>query len=128
MQFTVNIQENDFLTGWLLWRNHLLAMLMKKVLSTVRTWILFVIQNVIPVAFLIIAIIVARQMNTDQDLPNLDITLDSYDDPITVMTAENVNNDFYRQYRENIRTEGRKYVDWGTGSMHHNMINAVIIL
>ncbi|KRT85363.1 ABC transporter ATP-binding protein [Oryctes borbonicus] len=122
----LNMQENDFLTGWPLWRNHVLAMFMKKVLSTVRSWILFLIQNIIPVAFLIIAIIVARQMNASNDLPDLDITLDSYDNPITVMTTDNVNNNIFNQYREMLQTEYRESIDWGITSMHYNMLNATV--
>lgn len=122
----VDIKENDFLTGWALWRNHLLAMLIKRVLSTVRSWILLLIQNIIPVLFLIIAIIVARQMNTANDLPKLDITLDSYDDSVTVVTTENQNNLFYNQYKQLLRNEGREYIDWVTQNMSERMINQVI--
>ncbi|GJQ67966.1 hypothetical protein Trydic_g16721 [Trypoxylus dichotomus] len=122
----LNIQENEFLTGWPLWRNHVSAMLMKKVLSTVRSWILFIIQNIIPVAFLIIAIIVARQMNASNDLPNLEITLDSYDNPVTVMTTDNISNNFFGQYREILEIEDREYINWGIRSMHDNMLNTTI--
>lgn len=124
----MNIKENEFLTGWALWRNHLIAMLMKKVLSTVRSWILFIIQNIIPVTFLIIAIIVAKQMYSGNDLPNLNMTLDSYDNPVTVIATNREDNVYYAQYKQLLRSEGRELIDWGTEDLNERLLNVVIYL
>lgn len=52
-----------------------------------RAWVLNIIQLILPIIFLILAIIVGRSMKSGRDLPALDIQLSSYDRPITVMDA-----------------------------------------
>ncbi|RZC40676.1 ATP-binding cassette sub-family A member 3-like, partial [Asbolus verrucosus] len=97
----LTIENTVLLTGFNLIQNQFMAMLMKKTLSVVRTWILQFIQILMPVAFLIIAIIVSRNMNKSGDLPKLSLTLDSYNDPITLIEVSP--GDIYGQlYKETL--------------------------
>ncbi|XP_044270584.1 phospholipid-transporting ATPase ABCA3-like isoform X2 [Tribolium madens] len=90
---TLTLETSTLLTGFMLIKNQFLAMLMKKVLSIIRTWILQFIQILMPVAFLIIAIVVSRNTNKSADLPKLPITLNSYRNPITLI-EDNANDSF----------------------------------
>uniref|UniRef100_A0AAR5Q068 ABC transporter domain-containing protein n=1 Tax=Dendroctonus ponderosae TaxID=77166 RepID=A0AAR5Q068_DENPD len=52
-------------------QNQITAMSLKKILSTMRSWVLLLIQIFMPVIFLAIAIVVARQQNNVGNLPAL---------------------------------------------------------
>lgn len=126
MIFAVNITEDEFVTGFALWRNQFLAMLMKKIHVTRRNWILLLVQNIIPIAFMVIALVMARLMNIGAALPSLTLTLDSFDDPITVITrGENDQNPYYDTYLNILENEGRTAVNWGEGDMIENMLERV---
>lgn len=71
---------------------------MKKVYSSMRAWVLNIIQLILPVIFLILAIIVGRSMKSGRDLPALDIQLSSYDRPITVMDGVDAYSEAYANY------------------------------
>ena len=101
-------------------------MMMKKILSTLRTWILFIIQNIIPVAFLIIAIVVIRTMATDANLPSFEFTLDSYSNPITVTESDDQNNSLFINYQQLLQNENRIVFDWSAGTLTANMLEEVI--
>lgn len=73
------------LSGWRLRRNQALAMLLKKSVSIARSWILLLIQIFIPVVFLIITIVAERSVERNKDLPELELSLDSYDRPVTIL-------------------------------------------
>ncbi|XP_049855750.1 phospholipid-transporting ATPase ABCA3 isoform X1 [Schistocerca gregaria] len=66
------------MTGFRLKINQFLAMLMKRALYTKRTWILLLIMTIIPVFFYIIVIIIVRIMGQMDDLPALELSLQSY--------------------------------------------------
>lgn len=125
LETKINIYDRTVLTGFALWKNQFLAMLMKRALSTWRSMILFFVQNLIPVAFLIIAIVVSRTMDATVDLPNLNMTLDSYNDPISVVTTNNINNLYYLQYKQMFRDEHRTLRDWETGNITKHMLEQV---
>lgn len=78
----------ELLTGFQLVKNQYSAMLMKICLSILRTWILQLIQISIPVLFLIITIVVTRNSSRTGDLPELSLTLNSYDNPITLLEVQ----------------------------------------
>lgn len=84
---------------------------MKKSLSTIRSWILFLIQIIIPVVFLIITIIVTRNVDSNRDLPELDLTLDAYDNPITVVSGE---SEYKTQYISMLNESNHLYTDLGS--------------
>ncbi|XP_018575545.1 ATP-binding cassette sub-family A member 3-like isoform X2 [Anoplophora glabripennis] len=77
--------------------NQFLAMLMKKFLSTFRSWILLIIQIMMPVLFLIIAMVVARNQKRTGDLPALGIDLTRFKNPVTVV-EDNPNSTYTKTY------------------------------
>lgn len=96
---SVRSKNDKLLTGPKLIKNQFMAMLMKKYLSIARTWLLQIIQILIPVAFLIIAIIASRNMNkyTVESLPKLPLSLDIYEDPI-ILVQDDVSNRFSEHF------------------------------
>ena len=125
LETKINVYDKTLLTGFALWKNQFLAMLMKRALSTWRSMILFFVQNLIPVAFLVIAIVVTRTMDATVDLPNLNMTLDSYNDPISVVTTNDINNPHYLQYKQMFESEHRTLRNWETGNMTQHMLEQV---
>ncbi|KAK9685301.1 ABC transporter [Popillia japonica] len=119
----INITTAGFVTGFTLWRNQFVAMLMKKFRVTQRNWILLLIQNVIPIAFIVITMIVSRMMNIGIELPRIDSTLDPFIDPITTITRDNEDNTYYVQYRNILERENREIRHFPTDSMTNNMLN-----
>uniref|UniRef100_V5I8B4 ATP-binding cassette sub-family A member 3 n=1 Tax=Anoplophora glabripennis TaxID=217634 RepID=V5I8B4_ANOGL len=82
----INVGLHDSYTGGLnLLINQFFAMLMKKFLSTYRSWILLVIQILMPVLFLIITIIVMRNMQNTGSLPALPMDLARFDNPVVLV-------------------------------------------
>lgn len=83
---SVNVGVHVSYTGGLnLLINQFFAMLMKKFLSTYRSWLLLVIQILTPVLFLIIAMIIMKTAQDAGDLPALAMDLNRFDDPVTVV-------------------------------------------
>lgn len=110
------------MTGFPLWSNQLLAMFMKRGLCIYRSWILFLIQNSIPVIFLILAILSSR--NRDTDLPSLKIALNSYDNPVTVLTR-NTSSPYSETYINSLRKNNKIIVNWENADMTKRMLEAV---
>uniref|UniRef100_A0A182SFE6 Uncharacterized protein n=1 Tax=Anopheles maculatus TaxID=74869 RepID=A0A182SFE6_9DIPT len=77
------------LTGKELLFNQIQAQLLKKFLSTIRAWIQLVMMFVIPIFFVCMTFIITRSISAGQDLPALDITIDSYEKAITVLESTN---------------------------------------
>lgn len=102
----VNMDAVHLLTGMALRKNQIIAMILKRTLSTYRSLILSLIQIFVPVTFIVMAMLVARNMDMNKDLPSLPITLDSYENPITVVNGTN-QNDYYKSYIEIINKEGK---------------------
>ncbi|XP_076264015.1 ATP binding cassette subfamily A member 3 isoform X2 [Rhynchophorus ferrugineus] len=78
--------------------NQFLAMAMKKVLSTFRSWVLLVIQIFMPVIFLVLAIVMVRQQSQFDDLPAMPLTIDKFDSPVVLVQG---NNNPYQNIYEN---------------------------
>lgn len=106
------------LTGLALIKNQFLAMFMKKCLSVARTRLLQLIQVLIPVTFLIVALVVSRNMdkNKTSDLPKLPLTLESYNDPV-VLIQSNFNDFYSRSYLESVKGHQVKNVTSITQTM-----------
>lgn len=85
--FLVQIGSGELLTGCKLRRNQIMAMLLKKSVSIARSWILLLIQILIPVVFLIISILSERAVGRHKDLPERKLTLDDYDRPVTIVSG-----------------------------------------
>ena len=112
----MTIENIVLLTGSQLIKNQFLAMLMKKTLSVIRTYVLQFIQILMPVAFLVVAIIVSRNSNRPGDLPSLPITLDSYDKPVTLV-EELVSSKYSQMYLNTLKGYEVQKVDNITSTM-----------
>ncbi|KAF2898000.1 hypothetical protein ILUMI_08174 [Ignelater luminosus] len=112
-------KRDDLLTGFPLWYNQLLATFMKRSLSVFRSWILFLIQNSIPVIFLILAIISSQRR--DSNLPNLKIELNSYDNPVTVLTR-NTSSTYSKTYINYLSKNNKIIVNWENANMTKKML------
>lgn len=73
------------LHGLRLRQNQWLAMLKKKLIYWSRNWIMFFLQNLIPILFVVISVLVARSMAKLNTLPSLEITLRTYDKTVTMV-------------------------------------------
>ncbi|XP_031346756.1 ATP-binding cassette sub-family A member 3-like isoform X2 [Photinus pyralis] len=78
--------DAEFLTGFALWLNQINAMFRKRGLSILRSWLLFIIQNSIPVVFLVLTVIIAMKISKSPDQPMIRIRLNRYINPITTMS------------------------------------------
>ena len=116
--FQVLSKKVQPLTGLALIKNQFLAMFMKKCLSVARTRLLQLIQVLIPVTFLIVALVVSRNMdkNKTSDLPKLPLTLESYNDPV-VLIQSNFNDFYSRSYLESVKGHQVKNVTSITQTM-----------
>jgi hypothetical protein len=74
-------------------------MVLKKFLYNLRNWHLLVLQIFVPVALLLM-VAFSPENNTSIDMfPPLKITLDLYDEPVTLLTGTNSRYyDIYRRY------------------------------
>lgn len=87
-KFRISVElDSKLLTGWSLLMSQIWAMFLKKFIYTKRNYILLIIQNVIPLVFIVMTMLIVNSMSstTDQDLPELLITLDSYAQTSTVL-------------------------------------------
>ncbi|KAK5642705.1 hypothetical protein RI129_008872 [Pyrocoelia pectoralis] len=75
--------DDELLKGFELWLNQINAMFYKKGLSIIRSWILFLIQNAIPVVFLVLTVIIVVQVSSPSNMPMIKIRLNRYINPIT---------------------------------------------
>jgi hypothetical protein len=95
-----NDLTNNYLSGYPLIINQFIAMLLKKFFSTLRNWFLLILQIALPVVLLIITVLDARGYVPKSTFPSLKISLDPYNEPITVMSG--IANQYYEKYRNNI--------------------------
>lgn len=119
----VQIGEGVLLSGWKLRRNQILAMLLKKGISTMRSWILLLVQILIPVVFLIISIVSERAVERNQDLPELELSLDSYDQPITLLSGSGA---YKTEYSNILQEGGHVYHDIGNENMPDYVLQKTI--
>jgi ATP-binding cassette subfamily A (ABC1) protein 3 len=97
---TSNEMPTNYLSGFPLITNQFIAMLLKKKISTLRNWFLLILQIALPVVLLIITVLDARGYVPKSTFPSLKISLDPYNEPITVMSG--IANQYYEKYRNNI--------------------------
>ncbi|KAF2889010.1 hypothetical protein ILUMI_17163, partial [Ignelater luminosus] len=115
--------EKQLLSGWQLWRNQFTAMFLKYSLSILRSWLLYVIHNLIAVSFLALTIVVVRNKGFNDELPKLKVDLNAYNDPITVLTRTNVNNVYAKSYIDMLKSNENAYINWENGDMSIKMRN-----
>ncbi|KAF5273687.1 hypothetical protein FQA39_LY07377 [Lamprigera yunnana] len=106
--------------------NQLFAMLMKRGLCILRSWVLFLIQNFMVVLFLILAVISARKLNSSTNLPNLEITLNAYQNPITVATVIG-NNKYSHSFKNLIIRDNNTLLDWKDQDLSSKIINETVL-
>lgn len=73
------------LRGLRLKQNQWYAMLKKKMIYWSRNWVMFFLQNLIPIIFVVISVLVVRSMEKLNTLPPLEISLRTYDRTVTLL-------------------------------------------
>lgn len=84
-------ENTRLLRGKDLYLNQWHAMFLKKYLYTWRKKLLFLIQNCLPIFFVVITILISRNASTFRQLPAIKISLTQYPNTFTVLeTAEDI--------------------------------------
>ncbi|XP_029725473.2 phospholipid-transporting ATPase ABCA3 isoform X1 [Aedes albopictus] len=78
----------NLLTGNELLFSQMKGQFLKKILSSLRSWLSLLIQNGIVILFVIITFAFTQSGSSSQDLPPLKITLGSYRDTMTVLEGD----------------------------------------
>lgn len=93
--FLYQIVEVDLLpqllTGHKLIMNQIMAVLFKKFAFTKRSPILLVVMMIMPVIFVLIAILAVNNLRNKHDLPSLALELDGYGKTIAMVETEDGN-------------------------------------
>lgn len=89
--------------------NQLWAMTFKRVLSTLRSWVIFVLHIVLPVIFLIVSIFVNRQLYSLGDLPSMHLSLNTFTDAVTLV--QNDISSSYTSILSNLLADSYKETD-----------------
>lgn len=72
-------------TGLPLRLNQWRAMFKKRYYCWIRTWIMFFLQNLLPIIFIVVSVFIVRMMQDNFVLPPLDISLEPYDKTVTMV-------------------------------------------
>lgn len=73
------------LSGTSLAKNQIVAMFQKKIRLTLRSWILMILQILIPASFIILTVLSERTRTRFMDLPLLEISLPTYINSMTIL-------------------------------------------
>lgn len=65
--------------------NQWTAMFKKRYYCWIRSWIMFFLQNLVPIVFIVVSVFVVRMMEDNFILPPLDISLARYDKTVTMI-------------------------------------------
>ena len=104
--------------------NQFIALMMKKILNSMRNWILLLIQVVIPVLFAFITILTVQSWGGNRDLPQLKFSLNTYSRTVTSvevqpsLNADNILMKIYNGYREQFSSNELDIVE-GDMSTHY---------
>ncbi|XP_055623836.1 phospholipid-transporting ATPase ABCA3-like [Toxorhynchites rutilus septentrionalis] len=101
------LNSKDLLTGRELMMNQLKAQFLKKMLSTARSWVQLIVQNVIPIFFVVMTFVITRGIGLSDDLPPLKMTIESYRKSITVLEGTNAGAQAYQRLFENVGNGNR---------------------
>lgn len=104
-------ENTRLLKGANLLKNQWDAMILKKVLHTWRNKLLFVIQNVMPIFFVVMTIIITRTQGTFKTLEPMTMSLTQYPVAVTVLeTAPDVvNGSFASQISDKYKSIATSY-------------------
>ncbi|KAJ8951645.1 hypothetical protein NQ318_012316 [Aromia moschata] len=103
--------KKSFTGGWGLLINQFMAMLLKKIVSNMRSWILLCIQILMPVLFLIITFLIERIYKDIGDLPAMPLSLDKFDNPVTLREKINDNFNYADDYKKILTDKGHLVED-----------------
>lgn len=99
----------------------MLAMLMKRFLSTIREWMALLIHVLISILITVIMFVAIRPASLN-DLPELEFSLDSYNEPVTVVSGSGK----YKQgYIDILKDESRLYDDIGSNNVTDYVIHKI---
>uniref|UniRef100_A0A8D8MPF5 ATP-binding cassette sub-family A member 3 n=2 Tax=Culex pipiens TaxID=7175 RepID=A0A8D8MPF5_CULPI len=80
-----SLNNLHLLTGRELLLSQVKGQILKKFLSSLRAWVLLIIQNLIPIFFVVMTFVIVRSISRDQDLPPLTMSLEPYKETVTVV-------------------------------------------
>lgn len=124
-------ENTHLLNGVNLWSNQWHAMLLKKFLYTYRNKLLFLIQNIMPIFFVTVTVLIARTQGTFKALPAITMSLTQYPQAVTVLeTATNNATDplgytIAQKYKMIASSYGSDYefVDTGSETFSEYILN-----
>lgn len=79
-------------------KNQIIAIGLKKGLAYLRTWRLLMLQIILPIVLLVVSILNSRNYSPEVYFSPLEMSLNSYKNPITVISGEK--NDYSGQYKK----------------------------
>lgn len=71
--------------GLTLRQNQWIAMFKKRYYCWIRSWIMFFLQNLVPIVFIVVSVFVVRMMQDNFILPPLEMSLARYDKTVTMV-------------------------------------------
>lgn len=84
--------EMPLLHGFRLRANQWYAMLKKKYIYWKRSWIMFVLQILIPILFVVISVMIVRMFESSTILPALEMSLSTYGQSVTMLQTPSNNS------------------------------------
>lgn len=107
--------------------NQIQAMIIKKVFSTYRSWLLTLLQLLIALVFVIIAMVIVRTFRVNNDLPALQMDLKSYTEPVTIVSGSGY-KDMKKRYVTTVAEGQNKIVNIGTKDYDTYLLERVITI
>ncbi|XP_001662813.2 ATP-binding cassette sub-family A member 3 [Aedes aegypti] len=101
-----SLNNMNLLTGNDLLLSQIKGQFLKKMLSSLRSWGTLIIQNAIPIFFVIMSFVIVQSISKDQDLPPLKISLDPYKETVTVLEGNAVVDPRVQAYQNLLNNVG----------------------
>lgn len=127
--FFVVKEENELMEGFNLFVNQFIAMLLKKLYSTINSWLLLFVQIIIPITTVIIAVYSVRAWKAYDDLPALELSLDQFSTTMTIINGTSLSTMDYKDAYINItdNSTNHKIVDVLTEDVQEFVLKMVIL-
>ncbi|XP_071052864.1 phospholipid-transporting ATPase ABCA3-like [Onthophagus taurus] len=119
---TGDVSDIHMVTGFRLKINQTRAMIMKKFYATCRAWFMFILQYFILLAPFVIYIVTTVSKASYLHPARLDLSLDAYDNSTTPVATKDINDPFYKRYKNILEKEGRHILDWGEENFNANLL------
>ncbi|XP_034485231.1 ATP-binding cassette sub-family A member 3-like isoform X4 [Drosophila innubila] len=116
--------QSHLLRGMQLTLNQCHAMMLKKMLYTWRHKLLFFIQNLMPIFFVVITLLASHAQNTFSELPAIKICREQYPQTVTVLerfgnlTQNSIGAKVADHYEEIAKSMGSSHLYESTGNKH----------